>query len=262
MTTTKQCDECGAIVASENEDTFGAAFLAHAREAHSEWSAFPDLAVTNYGEALLRLTGRRERLDSIGPIVVEPVTEERLDDWLSFFDHDGFVGNPAWAGCYCLEPHRVERGTPPEQVPPQPWQESRAQMVDLLRSGQAFGYLAYVDGRPGGWVNASRRAACAMFRLGDTADPADDDVVSIACFVIAPPYRRHGLADALLRRAIDDASIRGVSWVEAYPPTELRIDDAWNFRGPRALFERHGFEVVGEDGLRTVMRLAVAPSVS
>src|SRR5688572_22052062 len=135
-------------------------------------------------------------------------------------------------------------------------------MVDLLRSGHAFGYLAYVDGRPAGWVNASRRAACAMFRLGDTAEPPDDDVVSIACFVIAPPYRRHGLAEALLRRVIADAPARGVSWVEAYPPTELRIDDAWNFRGPKVLFERHGFEAVGEDGLRTVMRLAVSPSVS
>jgi len=31
-------------------------------------------------------------------------------------------------------------------------------MVDLLTNNQAFGYLAYADGRPAGWVNASLRA--------------------------------------------------------------------------------------------------------
>jgi GNAT superfamily N-acetyltransferase len=262
MTTSKACDECGVTVEAEDDDAFGAAFLVHAREAHPDWSVFPDLAVTNYGEALLRLTGRRERLESIGSLVVEPVTEQRIDDWLAFFDHDGFVGNPAWAACYCTEPHVVERGAPPDQIPPAPWSQRRAEMIEMLRSGHAFGYLAYVDGRAAGWVNASRRSACAMYRNGDAADPPDDDVVSIACFVIAPPYRRHGLADALLRRVIDDAPARGVSWLEAYPPTEQRIDDAWNFRGPPALFQRHGFEAVGEDGRKTVMRLAVAPSVS
>lgn len=240
-----------------SDDEFGAAFLAHAREAHPDWAMFPDLSVRNFGEALLRLTGRRERLESIGSIVVEPVTAERIDDWLSFFDHDGFVDNPAWAACYCLEPHRVARGTPPEAVAPSSWRDSRTQMVELLRSGEAHGYLAYVDGRPAGWVNASRRSACALYRLGDGADPADGEVVSVACFVIAPPYRRHGLADALLSRVIEDGPARGVAWVEAYPPTEPRADDSGNFRGPPALFERHGFEAVGQDGRNTVMRRSV-----
>src|SRR5258708_5372554 len=121
MSSTKACDECGAEVSADSDEAFGAAFLAHAREAHPGWAVFPDLAVTNYGEALLRLTGRRERLDSIGSIVVEPVTEERIDDWLSFFDHDGFVDNPAWAACYCTEPHSVGRGTPPEEVAAESW---------------------------------------------------------------------------------------------------------------------------------------------
>src|SRR6476469_8298475 len=98
MTTSKLCEECGATVEAENDDAFGAAFLEHTRTVHPEWNQFPDRAVTNFGEALLRLTGRRERLESIGSILVERVTEERIDDWLSFFDHDGFVGNPAWAG--------------------------------------------------------------------------------------------------------------------------------------------------------------------
>jgi GNAT superfamily N-acetyltransferase len=257
MSITQVCDECGATVTAESEAAFGTAFLAHARAAHADWTQYPDIAVTNYGDALLRLTGRGERLASIGSIVIERVTEERIDDWLSFFDHDAFAGNPAWAACYCSEPHTVARGTPPEQVAPESWRDRRAHMVDLLRAGESHGYLAYVDGRPAGWVNASTRAACALYRLGDGAEPADRDVASLACFVIAPPYRRHGLADALLARVIEDAPGRGVVWIEAYPPTEPRDEDAGNFRGPPVLFQRHGFEAVGEDGRNTVMRRRV-----
>lgn len=253
----KACDECGSEVTADSDDSFGAAFLAHARQVHPDWSVFPDVAVTNYGEALLRLTGRRERLESIGSVKVELVTRERVDDFLAFFDHDAFAGNPAWAACYCTEPHDHVRGQRPDEMLPEPWQTNRERMVSLLDAGKAHGYLAYVDGRPAGWVNASIRAACALYRLGDEAKPANDDVVSVVCFVIAPPYRRHGLADALLQRVIEDAPDRGVSWVEAYPPTVARTDDSGNFRGPPALLERHGFEAAGRDGRNTVMRRPV-----
>ena len=111
--TSQLCEECGATVTAADDDGFGVAFLAHARESHPDWNAFPDPAVVNFGEALLRLTGRRERLESIGSVRVERVTADRIDDWLRFFDHDGFVGNPAWAACYCTEPHVAQRGLPP-----------------------------------------------------------------------------------------------------------------------------------------------------
>jgi len=125
----------------------------------------------------------------------------------------------------------------------------------LLTDGQSYGYLAYVEGRPAGWVNASTRAACALYARGDAEDRG---VISISCFVIAPPYRRHGLADALLAQVIADAPLRGASWIEAYPPTDPRADDAGNFRGPPVLYRRHGFAPVGEDGVNTVMRRAAS----
>jgi hypothetical protein len=66
--------------------------------------------------------------------------------------------------------------------------------VEFLRSGRSFGYLAYVDGVPAGWANASTRNHYALYRLGAGAEPADGDLEGVSCFVIAPPYRRHGLA--------------------------------------------------------------------
>ena len=40
----------------------------------------------------------------------------------------------------------------------------------------------------------------------------------MACFAVAPPYRRHGLARQLLARVVVDAPGRDLDAVEAYPP--------------------------------------------
>ncbi|MGW0228016.1 GNAT family N-acetyltransferase [Actinopolymorpha singaporensis] len=127
-------------------------------------------------------------------------------------------------------------------------------MVELLRSGRAFGYLAYVEGRPAGWVNASKRAECSMYRTGVGADPPDGDVISVSCFGIAPPYRGHGLVSSLLRRVLADAPGRGMAWVEAYPFNDQTNVDEDNWRGPRSLYDAHGFELVEKLESHSVLR--------
>lgn len=256
MTICYECDACGARVEGEGLEAFGDAYIAHVRAGHPDW-LYPDQGIRNYAEATQRLTGSKQRLETIGEVTVHPVDEGRMDDWLAFFDCDAFAGNPAWAACYCSEPHLLERGMSPEDAELRPWRENRRIMTGLLRSGRSFGYLAYAGDRPAGWVNASKREACALYRLGKGAEPGDDDVVSISCFVIAPPYRRHGLATILLRRVIADAPSRGVTWIEAYPFNEPSDEDANNFRGTRAMFEAHSFEPVEVRERDTVMRMRV-----
>jgi hypothetical protein len=46
----------------------------------------------NYAVANVRLTGDTHRLSDIGESTVHPVTEDRIDDWIRFFDHDAFAG--------------------------------------------------------------------------------------------------------------------------------------------------------------------------
>jgi GNAT superfamily N-acetyltransferase len=226
------------------------------RTAHPD-RRYPDVAVRNFAEATQRLSGARERLDAIGDIDIHPVDEQHLEDWLDFFDHDAFADNPAWAACYCAEPHVQPKDVAPEVVEANTWQHNRQLMIERLRASESFGYLAYVDGRPGGWVNASRRDQYALYCVGPGADPADEDVVGVSCFVIAPPYRRHGLAARLLDRVIADAPRRGVRWVEAYPFKDSRPDDAAHFRGPRSLYDARGFEAVEERDRDVVVRRAV-----
>jgi GNAT superfamily N-acetyltransferase len=129
-------------------------------------------------------------------------------------------------------------------------------MLHRLRTARSFGYLAYVEGRPAGWVNASLRTDYTLHPSGPD-DPPGAQVVGVACFIIAPPYRRHGLAGALLDRVLSDAAARGASWVEAYPFTEAREGDGGNFRGPRSLYDERGFVPVRARERDVVVRRAV-----
>ena len=138
-----ECFAGDARLEGDDADAIVEAFLRHAAEDH-DWS-YPEKALRNYArncaEAQERVTGPTERLDQIGEVTIQPVTVDRIDDWLDFFDHDGFAGNPDWASCYCLEPH----APPTEDEPERAWRETRAMMIERLRGGGTFGYLAYVD---------------------------------------------------------------------------------------------------------------------
>jgi GNAT superfamily N-acetyltransferase len=250
----KPCHACGEAIEAEDLGAFGEAGLAHVRAQHPDEVPYPDLAVRNYYEGLARMTGGSDRLDEIGEVEIHPVTEERLDDWLAFFDFDGNVGVPENSACYCLEPHELDPHQPAPEL--RHWTERREEMIGLLRAGKAFGYLAYVDGRPAGWVSAARRGDTALFRRGDEVDGR---TAAVACFVIAPPYRRHALAPRLLDRVLADASARGLDAVEAYPPN-FEPPAGRNFRGSRAMYDRAGFTEVKVRSRDIVMRRETGPA--
>jgi len=250
-----KCFECAALMEADDSDALARAFVAHGHERHA-WS-YPEDAIRNYAcnyaEATERLTGGTERLVEIADVTVHPVTEDRVDDWLRFFDHDAFADNADWASCYCLEPHVP--ATP--ELPERAWRDSRANVAGRLRCGATFGYLAYVGGRPAGWVNASSRSDYGLYRLVDPDGPAPRSVIGVSCFVIAPPFRRHGVASALLDRVIEDAPAHGASWIEGYPHNKPEPSDAGHFRGPRSMYEARGFQPVEVRERDTVVRRSV-----
>jgi GNAT superfamily N-acetyltransferase len=256
-----RCFGCDALITADGADDVVNAFVVHGQERHT-WS-YPEEAIRNYArnyaEAGERLTGGTERVSDIGDVTLHPMSDRRVGDWLQFFDHEAFAGNPDWASCYCLEPHVP--ATP--ELPERPWRETRATMAERCRHGNTFGYLAYVDGRPAGWVNASLRSDYGLYRLVDASGPEPASVIGVSCFVIAPPFRRHGIASALLDRVIADASARGASWIEGYPHNAPEASDAGHFRGPRSMYDARGFvPIVVRERDTVVRRSAMSPRSS
>jgi GNAT superfamily N-acetyltransferase len=251
-----RCFGCDAFIGADDSDALADAFVAHGQQRHT-WP-YPEEAIRNYARnyaaATERLTGGTERLSEIADVTVHPVTEERIEGWLRFFDHDAFAGNPDWASCYCLEPHVPATPEQPERA----WRETRATVAERLRGGTTFGYLAYVDGRPAGWVNASLRSDYGLYRYVDPDGPEPASVIGVSCFVIAPPFRRHGIASALLDRVIADASARGASWIEGYPHNKPEASAAGRFRGARSMYDARGFEPIQVREHDTVVRLSAS----
>ncbi|HEV2140189.1 MAG TPA: GNAT family N-acetyltransferase, partial [Candidatus Dormibacteraeota bacterium] len=70
------------------------------------------------------------------------------------------------------------------------------------------------------------------------------------------PYRKHGVASALLDAALDRLRARGVRLAEAYP---ARTSDSaqGNYRGPLQMFLRAGFEPYRETERHLIVRKAL-----
>ena len=153
------------------------------------------------------------RLPSIGEITVHDVTPERVAEYQAFFDHDAFRDYPSWQSCYCMETHRTQTD---EEWAVRTAEQNRADMSEGIRGGKVTALLAFVDGKPVGWCNygPSTRLNGVMHRFGlNVAE--QQGVGSLACFVIAAPYRKHGVASALLDAALERLRADGVRVAEA-----------------------------------------------
>ena len=191
------------------------------------------------------------RLDQIGAVEVKDVTPERVADYLDFFDNDAFRDYPAWSTCYCMETHF---GGDPAEGAERTGADNREDMSRMLGAGEVTALLAYADGKPVGWCNygPTTRLAGVVAKL--KLDPAErEGVGSIACFVIASPYRGHGVAARLLEAACARLAARGLEWVEAYPARSGGSAQA-NYRGPLEMYLAAGFETYRETERTAIVR--------
>jgi GNAT superfamily N-acetyltransferase len=191
------------------------------------------------------------RLPAIGEIHVHDVTPERVSDYQAFFDHDAFRDYPGWQSCYCMETHRTQTD---EEWAVRTAQDNRRDMTRSIKSGNVTALLAYVDGKPVGWCNygETTRLNGVMHRFGLNA-AEQQGVGSVACFVIAAPYRGHGVATKLLDVALDRLRTRGVNVVEAYPVKELKSAQS-NYRGPLSMYLAAGFQPHRETERHIIVR--------
>ncbi len=109
-------------------------------------------------------------------------------------------------------------------------------------------------------ISPEGRSDYGLYRHADPGGPEPTSVIGVSCFVIAPPFRRHGIASALLDRVIADAPTRGAAWIEGYPLNQPEESDAGHFRGPRCMYDARGFEPIEVRQRDTVVRLSAVPT--
>jgi ribosomal protein S18 acetylase RimI-like enzyme len=192
-------------------------------------------------------------------IRVERLTPARRDDFLRFFDHErgpAFADNPEWAKCYCHfyhVPKAIAWGRLDGEA-------NRTAMTARIEAAEMDGFLAYAAGGVVGWLNAqpySKLPHC-IARMGIPAPQVEappEAAAAIVCFVVAPKWRRRGVARALLAFALESFEARGIRVVDAFPFKRGASTAASDhYHGPLSLFRETGFEQVSEHRNLTVMR--------
>jgi GNAT superfamily N-acetyltransferase len=178
-----------------------------------------------------------------------PVTEERWPDLVELFDR------PVVRTCFCMFYRKTGTDTGVGA-------ENRRAMKALVDGGNVPGLIGYEDGVPVAWVSLGPREDYPKLRRSPIMKPVDDRPVwSIVCFFVDRSVRGKGLAERMLRAAVDHARANGARLVEAYPvDTPGQEDPDVMFFGAKSMYDRAGFgEVARRRPTRPVVRRAVRP---
>jgi GNAT superfamily N-acetyltransferase len=174
-------------------------------------------------------------------IEIQPLSAQRLPEFLAFFDGSAFSDNPHWASCYCQCFHEDHR-----QVawPDRTAAQNRSRACERIAEREMQGFLASAAGKPVGWCSAAPRR---LFHALDDEPVADAATVgAVMCFLVAPAHRGCGIARRLLDAACDGLRSQGLAVVEAYPRRHA-TSPAENHFGPLRLYLSAGFHVHRSD---------------
>lgn len=191
-------------------------------------------------------------------IEIRKLAPALAEDYARFFEATPHSERPDSFKCYCVmwcndNQHVLNRNfLGSEKI-------RRGTAVKYVKNDTLQGYLAYCGGKAVGWCNANAKSDCLKcfgwrtLKASIPAGDAGEKVKSVFCFAIAPEMRRQGISGLLLERVCRDAARDGFDYVEAYPKKEF-ANEADDFKGPAALYRKHGFTVYAEMGDRLVMR--------
>ncbi len=175
-------------------------------------------------------------MGSIDGLVIHPVTRERWGDLEALFGPKG-----AYSGCWCMWNRQTNR-----EFDANSGDENRERLRSLvMESDDPPGLLAYLDGRPVGWVAVAPRTEYGRLARSPVTKPIDDVAVwSVTCFVIDRKHRGLGVGSALLEAAVEYARDHGAPAVEGYPvePKSDQMPDIYAWMGLASMFEKGGFE--------------------
>jgi GNAT superfamily N-acetyltransferase len=189
-------------------------------------------------------------------VEVHVVTPDRWKDLVQLFERKGPRGGvPIPGHCWCML-WRDEQG---------PAQRRKAALKASVDQGMPPGMVAYIEGRPVGWVAVAPRQEHSRLERSRQYGPApaDHDVFAVTCFYVDRDVRGTGVASALLDAAIDHARESGATALDAFPKTSVaphalasrRAEENHSWMGRRASYEARGFVTIRDAGARTVMRL-------
>ncbi len=182
---------------------------------------------------------------------VHPLTKRRWNDLVELFNRPG---GSIVRGCWCMYYRKTGQGGHGEA--------NKRAMRSLVNSGVVPGLIGYRNGRPIAWISLGPREDYLRLVRSPVMKPVDDKPVwSIVCSFVDAKERGQGVAEMMLKAAIEYARAKGATLLEAYPidnSAPSHPDFMWF--GAKRMFDRAGFkEVARRKPTRPVMRRALRP---
>jgi GNAT superfamily N-acetyltransferase len=192
-------------------------------------------------------------------VETHPVTSDRWGDLVDLFERKGPRGGiPIPGNCWCVYWQGGHQGARAQR---------KSDMESCIEAGRVPGLLAYLNGRPVGWVAVAPRKELVRLERSRQygPSPGDHDVFAITCFYVDRTVRGQGISSMLLDAAIEYARSSGATAVDAFPKVDVaahaldnrRAEENYSWMGRREQYHKRGFTTIREPGKRAVMRLTL-----
>lgn len=168
-------------------------------------------------------------------IKIENVTEKNWDSLVKLFE-----GSQECVDCWCMN-HRSE----PKSCPT--GDSAKTALFQEIKSGKAFGLLAFRDGKPAGWcaIDPVKTQIGHDYYL-ETADAKTSSAWMIHCLYVDPAHRGAGISKELIQSAISLSKLNKATEVLAFPIPEDSAGkfpkDLAEFSGRFSTFKKFNFE--------------------
>ncbi len=180
-----------------------------------------------------------------------PLTPARWADFEELFGKHG-----AYGGCWCMWWRSTRR-----EFEQRKGEGNRRAMKAIVASGEVPGIMAYREGKAVGWCSVAPRERYSSLERSPVLKRLDDKRVwSIVCFYVAKGHREKGVAEELIRGAVEYVRKQGGTVVEAYPTQSRKgwLPPVSSYMGIPAMFERAGFVVCARPShSKVIMRCSI-----
>jgi len=169
---------------------------------------------------------------------IHPATPGRWAHVEALFGKRGACG-----GCWCQSWRKKAKDFHADTG-----EKNRRSLRKIIERGGAPGLLAYLDGKPIGWVAVAPRGVYVRLLDSKVLRPLDEKPVwSVSCLFILRPWRRKGVSVKLLKAAAEFVKRKGGRIIEGYPvvPYAEKVPDAFAWTGLLRCFDKAGFKIAG-----------------
>ena len=183
--------------------------------------------------------------ESVDGIRFCPLTPEHWSEFEKLFGEHGADG-----GCWCMW-WRL----PEERFEEQTGELNKAAMKELVGSGRAPGFLAYICGEPIAWCSVGPRECYqALHRYWQLNRDEDKNTWSIVCFYVEEKFRRKGLMKILVEKAMQYALSQGAKVIEGYPiEPDKKLTGFAGFTGIVSVYKSLGFTEIDRNSRNEIL---------